>query len=862
MKRIALFIFLILSVITCFAQTQIDPTYQIKWNLLSGSGAPSITCTQNGNYTVYPYGAEWGQSYQDTTNNVEYKCTTSGWVNNLPATGGTLTGALTGTSASFSGTLAAGAACPSGAPAGSVCSNGFVVTNNLPALGQIYSGSNWTNLNGFTSNGATPTITGGNFVFSGGTPSYSQTLDYNWTTDLPVWSMTETIIAGAISTNTAIGIGTRSNNWVSSYRENIVGLIDLSNDSLAGKVQLALDAGSNVTAPVATSATALTLAAGDTISLTVSRNYDIINVSAYDVTTQSAPVSTSYQWTNLTTNPYVPGNSGKFAIYYFGGTETVTSLSISSGTPTGVDILAVGDSKTLGEFAGPYWLSWSGLLQDNYRVTVDAGGAETTYDTLNRIPELIALKPKTIILCIGRNDVAFGVALGTIETNYASIVSQLQAAGITVYHLLPLFETSGVNYVPLTAWINSTYGAANTIAVPALNNAALLGADGVHPNNPGHQVIYQSVLSFIQGKLNAVNYAPFKSNQFLGLFPPSITSVEDNPAISYFPPAFPPASVPNQLSQGINLVKALPGFAAGWNLSFDASNAPWDTHYQPNSWAGWRWCDYAYGTMLTSNTQLLSGGCHMLPIPPAGSINRILSEPSYVPNMDYSPSSVVSPSVTVDGVYPGLNYSTAYPTAGYSAGVMFGVPSAWGSTPYIMHVIPDSYGGELFCTYVHASAFSSLTQATCSKHVGVNSSNQFPAGIGAINFAFGGDTSISAGPRASYYSTTGQVSSLPVGAFIGVFKVVKPGTVENIEGAAATFTCTVNPVITMYDCGTSPGSCSSPTTKGSVTITSATDFDGSVSSATLTAGHYITFGVSSGTCTSANLSISAEYRMN
>ena len=110
MKRIALFLFLILSVINCFAQTQIDPTYQIQWNLLSGSGAPSISCTQNGNYTVYPYGAEWGQSYQDTTNNVEYKCTASGWVKNLPTTGGTLTGALNGTSATFSGGVAAGTA--------------------------------------------------------------------------------------------------------------------------------------------------------------------------------------------------------------------------------------------------------------------------------------------------------------------------------------------------------------------------------------------------------------------------------------------------------------------------------------------------------------------------------------------------------------------------------------------------------------------------------------------------------------------------------------------------------------------------------------------------------------------------------
>ena len=69
MKRLAALLFLISSTLM-FAQTQIDPTYQIAWNLLTGSGAPSISCTQNGNYTVYPYGAEWGQSYQDTTNNV------------------------------------------------------------------------------------------------------------------------------------------------------------------------------------------------------------------------------------------------------------------------------------------------------------------------------------------------------------------------------------------------------------------------------------------------------------------------------------------------------------------------------------------------------------------------------------------------------------------------------------------------------------------------------------------------------------------------------------------------------------------------------------------------------------------------
>jgi hypothetical protein len=141
MKRLAALLFLISSTLM-FAQTQIDPTYQVAWNLLTGSGAPTITCTQNGNYTVYPYGAEWGQSYQDTTNNVEYKCTNSGWVKNLPTTGGTLTGALNGTSASFSGAVAAGTATPT-----TIGSNG-VLLNGVPAL------QSQTSLNNYYSGGA------------------------------------------------------------------------------------------------------------------------------------------------------------------------------------------------------------------------------------------------------------------------------------------------------------------------------------------------------------------------------------------------------------------------------------------------------------------------------------------------------------------------------------------------------------------------------------------------------------------------------------------------------------------------------------------------------------------------------------
>src|SRR5205823_4255852 len=76
------------------------------------------------------------------------------------------------------------------------------------------------------------------------------------------------------------------------------------------------------------------------------------------------------------------------------------------------------------------------------------------------------------------------------------------------------------------------------------------------------------------------------------------------------------------------------------------------------------------------------------------------------------------------------------------------------------------------------------------------------------------------------------------------------------------FTCAVNPTVTMYECGTS-ATCASPTTIGTVTITVAGQaFAGTVSAATITAGDYIGWAVSAGTCTSLDLSATAQIHTN
>lgn len=107
------------------------------------------------------------------------------------------------------------------------------------------------------------------------------------------------------------------------------------------------------------------------------------------------------------------------------------------------------------------------------------------------------------------------------------------------------------------------------------------------------------------------------------------------------------------------------------------------------------------------------------------------------------------------------------------------------------------------------------------------------------------------GLLTSILSTTGAFS-----------KIVKNSTVDNIVGSAISFTCAVNPTITMFECGTS-ATCASPTTIGSATLTAAgTAVNGTVSSPSITAGDYVAWAITAGTCTSLDVTAAAQIHSN
>ncbi len=359
-------------------------------------------------------------------------------------------------------------------------------------------------LSSFTSNGVTPANSGGALVFTGGPGNWTQSIDYNYNTQLPIWTMDATYTVGTPGPATyGIGFGLRSNAASGNYQP-VTLYMDSSNTASSGGVYL--NNGPSHTQIAPASPEVVSFSGGDTIRVYLTRVYDTVSGFVLDVNTGSiANVIYQYAFNSSATGATnsVP-NIGTFSIYNLGGTQTVTSLKISSGLPKGADIACIGDSKTVGYWAGTFASGWCMQLQASYKAYQLASGYGESADLLANVPEIIALAPKYAIVMTGGNDRRYSVSLATTESNIATAVSALQAAGITVYVATYPVENSGVSMASLNSWIVSTYPT-NSIDI---NNgfsqtgsgvpATWLNVDGIHPSGYFHSSIAQQIATRLQ----------------------------------------------------------------------------------------------------------------------------------------------------------------------------------------------------------------------------------------------------------------------------------------------------------------------------------------------------------------------------
>lgn len=234
---------------------------------------------------------------------------------------------------------------------------------------------------------------------------------------------------------------------------------------------------------------------GDTLKLTVKR-LGINFTFKVDNITKNWSISYSVS-TVPTGSPFVAHNQAKPAFIVNSGNIEVSSYRLLN-LASNIDYMPVGDSITYGQAATSESNRWAELVNGNN--IVNGGGADVTQSVVNRLDEIIAIKPKKVLLMIGGNDILFNVASATWKQNLRDIRATLSNAGIEVIHCYPT-PRSGAS--TLISFINSEPTFQNDLKIdtntPLMNgNANTLASaynigDNLHPNNAGMALIASTI---------------------------------------------------------------------------------------------------------------------------------------------------------------------------------------------------------------------------------------------------------------------------------------------------------------------------------------------------------------------------------
>lgn len=377
---------------------------------------------------------------------------------------------------------------------------------NLPrteSYGIIYHKDKFTTASDLTPVGAFSGIYNtGAIAISGGDGSFNNYATVGGYTLLPQWSITTRRKVNVVNgTSYGFGQGVKSTNTNGMF--DVLGRIETATGT-AGNLVLNNSSGTPLNTGSGPS-----ISAGDEVEITLSFNDSVVTFSARNITTSSSTSSISYAYsTSSPSGIYVP-NTAKFALFEFGGSDSLKAIDIRSTTPRNPNVLYLTDSK--GIYFAQYWATRTGkLLNATYPTVVSYnGGSDGTLETLAKLPEITRLNPAQVILNIGSNRLRFGGTLTQAVTEYDSIVRFFANANIPVYHVvLPEDSTGGgIGMSAFKQWVAATY-ASNYIDVwNPLSTSNILKAgykgDDVHPN----QAAMKSIDSLItlSGKLVNTN---------------------------------------------------------------------------------------------------------------------------------------------------------------------------------------------------------------------------------------------------------------------------------------------------------------------------------------------------------------------
>lgn len=177
-------------------------------------------------------------------------------------------------------------------------------------------------------------------------------------------------------------------------------------------------------------------------------------------------------------------------------------------------IVAFGDSLTAGFGAEP-GNSYPDFLQKDldqaglrWRVVNAGVSGDTTTDGANRVGEVLAYKPRIVILEFGGNDGLRGLPIEVTAANLKQIVEGLRGAGAAVILAgMTLPPNYGPEYIRsferVYLDVAKTY---KLTTIPFLlegvaTNRTLMQRDGLHPTGAGNEKVAQTVMKYLKPEL-------------------------------------------------------------------------------------------------------------------------------------------------------------------------------------------------------------------------------------------------------------------------------------------------------------------------------------------------------------------------
>jgi len=377
---------------------------------------------------------------------------------------------------------------------------GTIIDSDNPA-DAVFSSSSWT----AEGTAMTKTFTSSSIQLQNSAGAYDSLIRYNlWYTQLEEFRVVCRVRMNDVSSGSIyFGLGLAG---VSSFSTKMAvrGAIWSSGDANNGLLQLYYG-GSNGTATVVADSgvSRLAFVEDDILELEVSQSGLVTTFTARNITTPAGDLSCSWNNSNALVYPGTVNtqllNIEQIALWNYKGDYTVTSLHYISTEYQNISGMLNGDSKSEGYYVDTLANRISNILavDTGTYFQVSAGSGNVTQDCLNALPETILINPTKCILFIGRNDIANSVPLATWQANYGSIVTQLQADGIDVYHQLPLTEAV-LDQSALTTYINATYPAGKIISVPVGWSVVTdVAADGVHLTQAGALKVANNIFPYL-----------------------------------------------------------------------------------------------------------------------------------------------------------------------------------------------------------------------------------------------------------------------------------------------------------------------------------------------------------------------------